>query len=222
MKFYIDSGRIADIASLMATGVFHGVTTNPLILRDAGVRPEHTAGFAAELFARGVGELFLQSWGDDVAALTENAQQLAAIDRRVVVKLPATGEGLAAAAGLTAAGVRICITAVYAPFQGLLAAAVGAAYAAPYLGRMTDAGRDGQGEIARMAAALQHTGSRTMILAASVRSPEDVAQLAGNGVSHVTLAPAVARMMFQEPLTLAAVSSFENAARELAGTPSGS
>jgi hypothetical protein len=52
-------------------------------------------------------------------------------------------------------------------------------------------------------------------LAASVRSPEDLTSLAQHGVHNITLSPAVAEKLFQEPLTLEATRSFEAAAREL-------
>lgn len=38
--------------------------------------------------------------------------------------------------------VPLCMTAVYSAHQALTAAALGATYAAPYLGRMNDAKRD--------------------------------------------------------------------------------
>jgi transaldolase len=134
---------------------------------------------------------------------------------KVVVKLPATREGLEAAARLSGEGVRTCVTAVYSPYQALLAAAAGAAFVAPYLGRMNDAGLDGHAMIAQMAEALRHTESATEILAASVRSPEDIPRLARHGVCHITLSPSVADMLFQEPLTLEATKAFEEAAQEL-------
>jgi len=218
MKFYIDSAHISIIESLMKTGVFHGVTTNPLILRKDGVplHPAQLSDFARRVLDLGVRELFFQSWGEDSVTLSRHGQQLASISNKVVVKLPATREGLEAAARLAGEGIRTCITAVYAPFQALLAASVGAAYVAPYLGRMNDAGRDGHAMIARMSEALRNTQSPSEILAASVRAPEDVARLAQNGVRCITLSPAVAEMLFQEPLTMEATMAFEAASGEIA------
>lgn len=216
MKLYIDSANIAVVESLMKTGVFYGVTTNPLILREAGVRLSKLGDFADYVLGLGAQEVFFQSWGEDAATLCRHGEQLARLSSQVVVKLPVTREGLEAAAKLAKAGIKTCLTAVYAPFQVLLAAALGAAYVAPYLGRMNDAGRDGHALIAQMATALQKTECLTEILAASVRSPEDVASLAQNGVRNITLSPAVAEKLFLEPLTLEAVIAFEAAAQEAA------
>ena len=63
------------------------------------------------------------------------------IDRRVLVKLPATQAGTTAAKLLVKAGIPVTLPAVYSVHQVLIAAALGASYVAPYLGRMNDAGR---------------------------------------------------------------------------------
>ncbi|MCL6526256.1 MAG: hypothetical protein K6T57_05160 [Thermaceae bacterium] len=215
MRLYLDSADRAALEPLLETGVFYGITTNPSVLRTAGVRPSGFVPFADWALGKGARELYFQAWGENTRALYEWGKTLAGISTRVVVKLPATREGLEAAQRLAAEGIRTCITAVYAPFQALLAAAVNAAYVAPYLGRMNDAGRDGLGAIQQMAAALKATGSATEILAASVRSSEDLTRLATHGVRCVTLAPAVAATLFQEPLTLKATQVFEAAAKEL-------
>lgn len=214
MRLYLDSADVKALEPLLKTGVFYGITTNPSVLRAANVRPSGFAALADWALGRGAKELYFQAWGENPKALYEWGKILAGISTRVVVKLPATSEGLEAASKLGHEGIHTCITAVYAPFQALLAASVGAAYVAPYLGRMNDAGRDGHGLIAQMAAALRFSGSSTEVLAASVRKAEDVATLAANGVRCVTLSPAVAETLFQEPLTLEAARAFEEAAKE--------
>ncbi|MER3553387.1 MAG: transaldolase [Meiothermus sp.] len=215
MRLYLDSADVKALEPLLQTGVFYGITTNPTVLRTARVRPREFVSFADWAFGKGAKELYFQAWGGTPESLYSRGKTLARISTKVVVKLPATQPGLEAASKLSAEGVRTCITAVYAPFQALLAASSGAAYVAPYLGRMNDAGRDGHGSIAQMARALGAVGSATEILAASVRRGEDVAILAENGVCCITLSPAVAGTLFQEPLTLEATQAFENAAKEL-------
>jgi transaldolase len=216
MILYIDSADIHAIETLMKTGVFHGVTTNPLLLRNSGLSPDQLTGFVENVSSLGAREVYLQSWGEDSGDLRLNAQKLARINTNIVVKLPVTREGLEAASGLAEDGIRVCITAVYAPFQALLGASVGAAYVAPYLGRMNDAGIDGHEMIAWMSEALRNTGCKTEILAASVRIPEDIATLARNGISRITVSTAVADLLFREPLSMEAVKAFEAAAGEMA------
>ncbi|PZA08551.1 MULTISPECIES: transaldolase family protein [unclassified Meiothermus] len=215
MKLYLDSADLERLSPLLETGVFYGVTTNPLLLREAGLGKRQLSAFAEGVLERGAREVYFQSWGGETQPLLEQGRELARLDPRVVVKLPATREGLTVASRLAAEGVRTCVTAVYAPFQALLAAAAGAAYVAPYLGRINDSGRDGHAVIAQMAHALRQTGSSTEILAASIRSTADLVSLAQAGVRCATVSPSIAERLFQEPLTLEATRSFENAASEV-------
>ena len=59
-------------------------------------------------------------------------------------------KGTRAAGARIDEGVRVCLTASYAREQALIAGAIGAEYIAPYLGRMTDAGKDGVEECEAM------------------------------------------------------------------------
>lgn len=40
MRLFLDSAKIARLRPLLSTGVFYGVTTNPLILKESGLKPE--------------------------------------------------------------------------------------------------------------------------------------------------------------------------------------
>ena len=188
-------------------------------------------------------QLQIQAWGASSAKLLSTGLALAALDDRVVVKVPATRAGLEAAARLKDAGARVTLTAVYEPAQALVGAAVGCEYVAPYLGRITDGGekmggaggpfffvsvslnppfsplffpgRDGLAEVASMQAALESVGSATRLLVASIRSARDVVSLAAAGVTTFTLSPDVAAALVASSDTDAAASAFEDAAAQL-------
>ena len=129
-------------------------------------------------------------------------------------KVPLTHAGLEAAAALAGEhGVSVCTTACYAPHQALSSAAIGAAYVAPYLGRIDDAaGRDGAEEVALMQAALDRTRSPTRLLVASLRSAALLPALAARGCDTFTFSPDVARELVADPMTAAAAAEFERAA----------
>lgn len=216
MKFFLDSADEGELAPLMKTGVFAGVTTNPVLLEKSGVSRASVPDFARRLLELGAQEGFLQATGAESAAMEDCARKLAGLDARVIVKLPCDEAGYSVAARLIQSGVRVCMTAAYEPHQALMADAVGADYVAPYLGRMNDAGRDGLGVIARMAEGLSKTRARTQILAASLRHIDDIAALAACGATCVTLSPKVARALFDVAQTEAAVRDFQQAADRMA------
>ncbi|MBD0337395.1 MAG: transaldolase, partial [Cyanobacteria bacterium Co-bin13] len=160
----------------------------------------------------GMQEVQLQTWGDG-EAMVSTGLALAAIAPQVVVKVPITAPGTAAAARLIAAGVRVTLTGVYAVHQVLIAAALGAEYTAPYLGRINDLGRNGREDLAQMQRALDGVQSPTRILAASIRSPEDLAYLAAQRLNTFTISAAIAAQLFEVEATQSAAADFERAAR---------
>ena len=208
-RFYADSADVDAVAELLASGLVHGVTTNPTILERAG----RSVGDLADLYGRweaeGAQEIFFQSWGTTVEELIEHANEILALGSLAVVKVPATRVGFAAASALVHRGARVLLTAVYSDAQALAAAAIGVRYIAPYLGRLNDAGRDGLAEIGRMQALVAGTG--TDVLAASLRRPADIVDLALLGVPCFTAAPAVLFAALQDDVSDRSAAEFDAA-----------
>jgi TalC/MipB family fructose-6-phosphate aldolase len=220
LNLYVDSAEREVAEPLLRQGLFAGVTTNPTLLERAGLRWADLPGLVDWALAAGARTVFLQSWGQTSSELVERGTALHALSPEVVVKVPATGPGVQAACSLVEAEVPVLVTAVYARYQAVAALAAGADFIAPYLGRMDDAGLDGLDEIRAMQQAVAATGSTTRILAASVRTPLQVLQLAEAGVSDVTLSPAAWDAFFANELTAAAVAAFDEAAESLQGANS--
>jgi transaldolase len=209
VRIYIDSADLAAIRAALASGYVYGVTTNPTLLRRAGLRRAAVPGLAGAALELGAREIHLQTYAPDTRGMIDDGAMLARLDpARVVVKIPATGAGYAAAAVLHAAGVRVTLTAVYTVRQVILAGSVGAAYIAVYLGRSRDAGLDAFGLVGQMQRVLDAQRLPVEILAASVRDPAEVETLAALGVATVTLPPAVLAALLDSPATAEAAAAF--------------
>ena len=224
-RFFLDTADVREWEELLPLGIFHGVTTNPVLLERAGVpcTVEATTSLAKTAFDLGAREFMIQSWGGSADALESKALELCdALGRRsddLVVKVPVTAEGTRAASALVRQGVRVCLTACYDSSQALVAVASGAEYLAPYVGRMSDAGKDGQLECVHMQQIVDGLGGSTRIFAASIRDAQTLASLAAAGLDSFTFSPAVARELFADPLTAAAAADFERAASGVAPPP---
>lgn len=212
LSLLLDSADPDAWAEWLSTGLFQGVTTNPTLLRRAA-RPCHLdelERLTHEALDRGMQEIHLQAWGGDAETLSACGAALGALaPGRVLVKLPITRPGAAAGRRLIATGVPVTFTACYEVHQVLLAAALGARYIAPYLGRIVDLGRDGHADLIAMQQALDGVGASTRLLVASLRQPTDLTRLATAGVSCFTLAPAVAADLFSATATAEAAAQFE-------------
>ncbi len=218
MRIYIDSADIGEIREALAMGFVYGVTTNPTLLKRANVRADAVPRLAREAIEAGARELHLQTYSETAEAIAREGRALIDLDpQRIVAKIPATPAGYAAAAELTRTGLRVTLTAVYTVRQVVLAQAVNAGYIAVYLGRMRDAGSDAMSLVGRMQDVLDIQGANVEILAASIRDPAEVEQLAELGVATATLPLKVLSRLLESPATEAAAAQFLEDARAISG-----
>ncbi len=217
LRLLLDTADAGQWERWLPTGLIQGVTTNPLLLERAGLACSFAtlARLAEKAAHLGAGEIHLQTWGADAAAMIERGRKLAALAQggmRVLVKVPVTEAGLRAARTLRDRGCALTLTAVFNQGQVMAAAALGADYAAPYLGRMIDDGRDGMAMVRSMQEILHRTASPTRLLTASLRSPAQVVELAAAGLDTFTVAPTILAQLLADELTLRAAADFDRAA----------
>lgn len=208
-RLYVDSADTERVSRLLTAGVVHGVTTNPTILERGGRSAAEIPDLYARWVEEGAREVFFQTWGGDTASFLRNADGIRALGERVVVKVPATFDGFAAASALVRDGVTVLVTAVYSVGQALAGASIGAQYLAPYLGRMRDAGLDGDAMIARMQEVCG--GSSSNVLAASMRSADDITALRLAGVPYFTAAPDVIEQVLWNEVSDGSAAEFDAA-----------
>jgi transaldolase len=214
-RLYVDSANRDRVSELLGAGLVAGVTTNPTLLERAGRRLGDLPGLYERWVGEGASEVFFQTWGADAATMLANAERILELGDRVCVKVPATREGFAATRVLVGAGATVLVTAVYSVGQALACAAYGARYIAPYLGRLRDAGHDGTALIAHMQEVCE--GSSTDVLAASLRSPNDIVELRLAGVPYFTAAPDVVLGLLHDEVSDRSAEEFEAAIARISG-----
>jgi transaldolase len=211
MHLYIDSADLKLLEGALQSPVVYGVTTNPSILRRDKVSRSNLPGFVSKVFKMGARAVQVQVWSQDSAGMIADALEFLNYGEAgsIVPKIPATFEGLKAAARLAQDGIPVTLTAAYALEQALWATQLSAAYVAPYLGRLEDAGQDGLGTIAKMQNLIsRHKNNTTRLLVASVRSREAVLALLEIGVGSMTLPPTLLPELFDHDQTLKAERNF--------------
>lgn len=188
---YLDSADLEEVRQCLPHPVVHGVTTNPTLLKRAGVRPAERSRLFEQLLRFGAKQVQAQVSSCDADGMLRDAQALLqGFDvGQIVIKIPATREGLRAGATLTTEGVPVTFTAVYAQEQAHFAAQLDAAYAAPYLGRLEDAGIDGLALIRQMQGLIERSNAQTRLLVASIRSRAAYLALLEIGVGAITIPP---------------------------------
>jgi TalC/MipB family fructose-6-phosphate aldolase len=130
------------------------------------------------------------------------------IAENVVVKVPLTADGLAAAKRLGADGIATNVTLCFSPTQAILAAKAGATYVSPFLGRLDDISADGVALLAEICEIYRVQGYETKVLAASLRHPQHVVQAALTGADVATMPYETFHKLVKHPLTDAGLERF--------------
>ena len=141
--------------------------------------------------------------------MVEEAKKLSELGDQIVVKLPATEAGLAAAFKLATIGIPTTVTLVFSINQAIASACAGATYVAPFVGRLEDISSDGIQLVKDIKEVFSIHSINTKIIAASVRSPKKVAELFLAGADTVTMPYNVFFQMLRHPLTDKGLNKFE-------------
>lgn len=209
IRIFADSAVRQDVEPWLRTGLLHGVTTNPTLLKRAGLTVADIPEVAKWAAGDGEREVCFQLWGDTAEDQYANAMRIHELAPTALIKIPVTPAGVTVISALHRQGIEVLMTAVYAAKHAVIASALGVRYFAPYYNRMRVAGLDGAAEIGRMAAAIPQDGRGPLILAASVKSGQQVMELLQAGVRVFTLPPAVIQDLFDDGLTDRAIADFE-------------
>ncbi len=206
MKIFIDSANIKDIRTAYDMGAISGVTTNPSIISRENRKFDDIIADVTEIMVDG--PIFAEVLSLEAEGMIEEGKKLAAISKNIVVKIPMIPEGLKAVKALSSLGINVCVTVIFSAPQALLAANAGAKYVAPFVGRLDDIGENGLDLAQEIRDIFDAQGIDTMIIAASVRHPVHVVELAKMGVDVATMPFKVIEQMAKNPNTEGAVKKF--------------
>lgn len=198
MKLYLDTADVSQVRTAVDWGVIHGVTTNPTLIAREG-RDFHQV--ISEMTQATSGPVSAEVVSTEAAGMLEEAHELAAIAKNVVIKIPMIPEGMKAVKQLAAEGINTNVTLVFSANQALLAAHAGASYVSPFVGRLDDIGEDGLQLVRDIVTIYDTFGIDTEIITASVRHPNHVLQAALAGADIATLPFSILEKMFKHPMT---------------------
>lgn len=205
MKLFLDTADTAEIKKYAAMGLVDGITTNPSLVAQAGKAREKVIAEICEIVD---GPISAEVISVERKAMVEEGLKLAEIHRNVTVKVPLTGDGLAACRDLSRQNIKVNVTLCFAPVQAMLAAKAGATFVSPFIGRLDDLGETGMDVISDIREIFDNYGFRTEILVASVRSPQHVRAAAKIGADVCTMPPKVLGQLLKHPLTDIGLAQF--------------
>lgn len=193
MELWLDTIDVVTIRHAAELGILTGVTTNPALLSCANRNFESVIESIADSQS---GKIAVQVVQHQYAAIMNQARKIAAINDRIVVKIPAVHDGFKAIAALERENITTLATAIFEPRQIILAALCNATYVAPYLNRIQMATGGAFEIIEKSQNIILKYGFKTKILSAAIKSVEQFTRCAELGVSAVTLPDDVYRALF--------------------------
>jgi len=208
MKLILISADPEEVREFYRLGIFVGVASNPSLVAQAGVPSEKLVSTLLDIVPD---PIFIQVSGLSADAMIQEGRMLASIDpARVVVKIPVTKPGLEAIHALSAENIRVTATALCASNEALLAARAGATFLAPYMARIYDIGGDGGQVVGDMVELVQKHALPAHVIAASVRTPEELMLAWKVGAEYAAIQSNVISKVCSNPAVEAAAEKFHS------------
>ena len=208
MKIFLDSSNVDEIREAVDTGLIDGVTTNPTLMLKSGRNPADVLAEITDLFswdASVSAEVSGETWED----MLEMADEYIQIAPNITIKVPCNVQGLKACKNLSEDDIPTNVTLVFSVAQAILAAKAGATFVSPFVGRCNDNSFSGVELVRAIAGTLNVHGSKTEVLAASLRDVHHVSRCFLYGAKVVTMPPKVFWKMYDHVLTREGLAQFE-------------
>jgi transaldolase len=202
MKFFIDTAHLPEIAEAHDMGILDGVTTNPSLMAKEGIKgKENILQHYINICNIVDGPVSAEVISTDYEGMVREGDELAALHKNIVVKIPMVTDGLKAIKYFSNKGIRTNCTLIFSPGQALVAAKAGATYVSPFVGRLDDISTDGLQLIEQIRLIFDNYAFDTEILAASVRHPMHIINCASIGADIMTGPLSVIKALVKHPLT---------------------
>jgi len=218
MQLFLDTANIEHIRHGVKLGVITGVTTNPSLVSKEG--KVDFKRHVQEICSIVPGPVSTEVLSQDTAGMIAEARIVATWAKNVVVKIPASLEGVEATYQLAKEGVKVNFTLCFSVNQALLAAKAGAAFVSPFVGRLDDIGENGMGLVKEIVEVYKNypDSIKTQVLAASIRHPKHCVEAAQAGAQIATIPYQVLLQMIQHPLTDIGIKRFLEDWNKVIGT----
>ncbi|MBU2645914.1 fructose-6-phosphate aldolase [bacterium] len=206
MDIYVDTANLAEIKQAHELGLADGVTTNPtLIAKENGDFKDILKGICREVS----GPVHAEVLSLEYEKMVTEGRELAKIADNIVIKIPMNHDGLKAVRSLKAEGIRTNITLIFSAGQAILAAKAGTTYLCPFLGRLDDISANGLELLDTIQTILiNNPDLDAKIIAASIRTPIHVVELAAMGIDILTIPSKVLEQLEHHPLTDIGIEQF--------------
>jgi len=217
IELYLDTVDIEQISRFNSCLPIKGITTNPTILANAGLGVNQVLSEITQVIGNET-RFHVQVVSNTVDEILAEAEKIDALPYDLVVKVPASEQGLAAIKRIKQNNIKVLATAIYSTQQGFFAALCGADYLAPYVNRMDMMGNDGIKVVADLQQLIDQQGLNCKLLPASFKNTKQIIDVMKLGVNAITLPVDIVAQMVSHPALDSAIGQFNQDWQAVFGT----
>lgn len=205
MKFFLDTASIEKIIFWKKFNLVQGVTTNPTLLSKEG---NDSVKIIKEICKIVNGDISAQVTNEQPSEMVEQARFLRSINKKIVIKLPCTLNGILAAKVLAKKNYKINITLGFDPAQIAVFKDINITYFSFIIGRVEDFGDSNIKNIPVLKKMINQLNPKIKFLAASIRNSSQLLEAAANGADVITVPPTTWEKIYYNKYTLDGEKSF--------------
>jgi fructose-6-phosphate aldolase 2 len=209
MDYLADTAEIDTLKTLFNYFPLSGVTTNPTILKQSGMKLS-TAVTELQKIIDGK-TLHIQVMSetcDEIVREAKTYKTYFGLGDNYYSKIPITLEGLKAMRTLKDAGIKVTATAIFTQQQAMMCAKAGADYIAPYVSRLDNISSHGIDVVRDIALNMSHYNMSSQVLAASFKTVDQIHRVSMHGCHSATINPDLLFQLIKHPMTDISINTF--------------
>lgn len=216
MIYMADTANLEVLKKLYKFFPLQGVTTNPSILAQSGLKLSEAVSEIQKIVGKGMIHVqMISSKADDMVREARKYKSYFDFADNFYAKIPVSEEGYRAMSMLKDAGINVTATAIFTQQQALVAARAGADFVAPYVSRLDNISSHG---IEVVTDIVQNTFDfclDTKVLAASFKTVDQIYRVSMAGAQSATISPELLYQLIKHPMTDISIRQFEVDGKDL-------
>lgn len=216
MIYLADTADIEALKTLYSFFPLQGVTTNPTILKQSGLKLSKAIDEVGKLV--GNGTIHVQVLSNKAEAMVAEAKKYKdyfGFGDNYHAKIPVSVEGYKAMQMLKDAGINVTATAIFTQQQALVAMRAGADYVAPYVSRLDNISSHGIEVVTDIVKNTKEFDLSTKVLAASFKTVDQIHRVSMAGAQSATIGPDLLMQLIKHPMTDISIAQFEVDGKDL-------
>ncbi|WP_299582745.1 transaldolase family protein [uncultured Sunxiuqinia sp.] len=209
MIYMADTADLSALKELYDFFPLEGVTTNPTILKQSGMKLSQVVDEVAKIVGNGTLHIQMMSTkSDDIVREAKKYKSYFGLGDNFHAKIPVFPEGFKAMRILKDSGIRVTATAIFTQQQALVAAKAGADFVAPYVSRLDNISSHGIEVVRDIVKNMNDYKLDTKVLAASFKTVDQIHRVSMCGSHSATIGPDLLMQLIKHPMTDISVDQF--------------